>query len=181
MALDRHVELGRFEINDHTSDFWCMLFSDEIGDVLVDGSAHDLFPVLTGGVNEVLRVEHVVDLRAVGSCPGIHLWLLIATRSRHHHCLWNGLGSWLHLHDLTRHHWLLEHALPLDLRHLHHIPVALILVPPVSVLVPPLVLLLLGLNGTVDRLLELRTISCLSTPRIVLVALEPKLAHNQSE
>lgn len=156
-----------------------MLLTDKVRNVLVDGSAHDLLPMLTGGINEVLRVEHVVDFGAISSCSSIHLRLLSEARSLHHHWLRDGLCSRLH-HDLTRRHWLLEHGLPLDLRHLHHIP-TLILVPPVSILVPPLILCLLGLDSSVDWLLELCTIGLLSTPLKVLIVLEPKLAHYQSK
>ncbi len=180
MALDGHVELGRFEVNDHTSDFWRVLFSNKVRDVPVDSSSDDLFPAITREVDEFLRVEHGVDLVTVGNSSGVNLWLDEVAWSLHHHCLCTG---W-HLHLRLAWDWLLEvHALPLDLRHLVWVPVVLVAVPPRSIVivVPPVVLLLVlllsGFESSIDWLLELSVANL----RTSLVVLNTDLPHDDSK
>ena len=63
---DGVVELDLRKVNEHASDLWSPLLTDQLLDVLVDGVANDLF--LLGSVSSLLVLgtgKHVSDLQEV--------------------------------------------------------------------------------------------------------------------
>lgn len=85
------------------------------------------------------------------------------------------MGSGWHLHHWLA--WLLEHALPLDLRHLHIVPVLIVASPHVPLVA--VLLLLLSLDGSVDWLLERWPAVHWSAPLHVVPLAD--LSHDHSE
>ena len=96
-VLNRHIQLNRVKVDDHAGDFGSVLVPDHGRHMLVDGGANDLLARLSGGLGEVLRVEHRIDLllvagRALVSSHGTStssdlLELLLLLRGLHCHLL----------------------------------------------------------------------------------------------
>jgi len=64
-VLNRHVQLCRVQVDDHSCDFGGMLLADHLMDVLVDGCTDNLFSGISRCLGELLRVKHRKDLRLV--------------------------------------------------------------------------------------------------------------------
>mgnify|MGYP006922980657 FL=1 len=82
VLLDRHVQLDRVQINDHSSDLRGVLLPNQLVDVPVDGRTNDLLAVLCRGLRELLRVEHLVDLCLIHTS-----FASISTATRHNDLL----------------------------------------------------------------------------------------------
>ena len=143
-----------------------MLLSNETLDVPVDGSANDLFPCILGRLHVLFRVEHVVDLGLILHVPRV-CWLLLVR--------WIALVGHLHVHhllgrDLT--HLVLVDVLSRDDWH-GFVP---------AVAVRSALVLLLGLDWSVDGLLELLT-SCwhVVAPLPIMVAVHAQLVHDDAK
>lgn len=63
--LNRHVQLCRVQVDDHSRDFGGMLLADHLMDVLVNGCTDNLFSGIGRCLGELLRVKHREDLRLV--------------------------------------------------------------------------------------------------------------------
>lgn len=167
-SLDRHVKLCWFQIDDHSSDLWSMLFTNKAFNVPVDGSSDNLLPSILSGLHILFRVEHGIDLLLVLNCTRVRSLLLL---------LLIALVCHLHVHHLLRHH--VAHLCLIDRLARHHWH-GFIKLPAISI--GSVLILSLSLERSVYRLLELLTIGWYMVASLaILVIVHAQLVHDDSQ
>ena len=101
-------DLLNWELDQHTGDLWCLLWSDDHVNVVEDQMSNLILEVwvsLSDGVEELLGAHQVLLLRSQVLWDLLHSW---STWHSSHWCLWHTLSSsswhsWLWSHWLS--HW----------------------------------------------------------------------------